>query len=97
MGAPISVLILNYNADTETHKRCVASVEASGCDDLLELVIADNGSTEYPDAPASASCGGTRNQPVALSSGRLSISSARSRSTCCGGGYGATSDTEERT
>lgn len=52
MGAPISVLILNYNADAETLKRCVASVEASDCADLLEIIVADNGSSENADAPA---------------------------------------------
>jgi len=42
----ISVLVLNYGADEETLESCVASVEASDCDQLLEVVIADNGSVE---------------------------------------------------
>lgn len=50
MAPPISVLILNYNASPDALKRCVASVEASDCADLLEVVIAENGSTEHRDA-----------------------------------------------
>jgi GT2 family glycosyltransferase len=52
VAASISVLILNYNASTDALKRCVASVEASDCPDLLEIVIAENGSTEHPDSAA---------------------------------------------
>lgn len=52
MGEPVSVLILNYNASAEALKACVASVDASDCPDLLEIVIAENGSTEHADAPA---------------------------------------------
>lgn len=66
MGASISVLILNYNADAETLKRCVASVEASDSPDLLEIVIADNGSTEHPDAAATVAAEFPRARLVAL-------------------------------
>jgi len=47
----ISVLVLNYGADEDTLEACVASVEASDCEQLLEVVIADNGSREQADAP----------------------------------------------
>ena len=66
MGASISVLILNYNADAETLKRCVASVEASDCPDLLEIVVADNGSTEHPDAAATVAAEFPRARAVEL-------------------------------
>ena len=42
---PVSALILHYNADAATLTRCVASVLASRCRNLLEVVVADNGST----------------------------------------------------
>lgn len=47
----MSVLILNYNASSDALKRCVASVDASDSPDLLEIVIAENGSTEHADSP----------------------------------------------
>ena len=50
VAPPISVLILNYNATAESLKACVASVDASTCPDLLEIVIAENGSTQNRDS-----------------------------------------------
>lgn len=52
VGTPVSVLILNYNASPEALKRCVASVDESDCPDLLEIVIAENGSTEHAGSAA---------------------------------------------
>jgi GT2 family glycosyltransferase len=52
VGASISVLILNYNAAPDALKACVASVDASTSDDLLEIVIAENGSTEHTGSAA---------------------------------------------
>jgi GT2 family glycosyltransferase len=64
--ASISVLILNYNASVDALKRCVASVEASDCDDLLEVVIAENGSTEHSEAPAAVAAEFPRTRVVDL-------------------------------
>lgn len=52
MIPPISVLILNYGADEKMLEECVSAVEASDCSQLLEVVIADNGSVENREAPA---------------------------------------------
>jgi GT2 family glycosyltransferase len=62
----ISVLVLNYNASTDALKRCVASVEASDCPDLLEVVIAENGSTEHHDAPEAVAAEFPRTRVVDL-------------------------------
>jgi GT2 family glycosyltransferase len=47
----VSALILSYNAPVESLKACVASVEASTYPDLVEVVIAENGSIEHRAAP----------------------------------------------
>lgn len=41
---PISAMILNYGASEDMLTRCVASVLASRCRNLLEVVVVDNGS-----------------------------------------------------
>ena len=50
MPERISVLILNYNAPVDSLKACVASVDASDYPDLLEIVVAENGSSEHHDS-----------------------------------------------
>lgn len=64
----ISVLVLNYGADEKTLDECVASVEASDCAQLLEVVIADNGSVEHGDAPEAVAARHDRTRVEALGS-----------------------------
>lgn len=40
----VSALVLNYGVDEDTLTRCVASVLGSRCTNLVEVVVADNGS-----------------------------------------------------
>jgi GT2 family glycosyltransferase len=47
----ISALILNYNASFEDLDGCISSVAASDSEELLEILIVENGSSENQDAP----------------------------------------------
>ena len=54
------MLILNYNAPVDSLKACVASVDASDYPDLLEIVVAENGSSEHHDSADDDSADRTR-------------------------------------
>ena len=63
---PISVLVLNYGSPPDALKGCIASVEASDCQQLLEVVLVDNGSIEHPEAPDAVAAEFERTRAVHL-------------------------------
>src|SRR5437868_4579166 len=52
MPSAVSALVLNYNASVDALRRCVGAIDASTYDGLVEIVIAENGSTENRNAAA---------------------------------------------
>lgn len=48
----VTALVLNYNSPVEQLRSCLASLSGLVYDGAIDIVLADNGSTQYADAPA---------------------------------------------
>jgi GT2 family glycosyltransferase len=66
MPPAVSALVLNYNASEEALRACIEAIDNSTSDDLLEIVIAENGSTEHRDAAVTVASGIERARVVNL-------------------------------